>query len=141
MVEMALLGEEGLYASPLEVTPGNPAYTVDTLAHFARAEPDSSPLIIGGDSFADLPHWRRWREVVEAAAGGAAARPGWEPEALLAGAPGEARGRAAAGRARQSAGGRLVHRAAACFAAGGSPPGGSVPEPVVKYIAKYGLYR
>ncbi len=39
MVELALLEEDGLYASPLELTPQSPAYTVDTLEHFRAWSP------------------------------------------------------------------------------------------------------
>ena len=39
MVEMALLGEDGLYASTHELTPDRPAYTVETLEHFHRTLP------------------------------------------------------------------------------------------------------
>lgn len=145
MVEMALLGEQGLYASPLELTPESPAYTVETLAYFARTEPGSElHLIIGGDSFADLPQWRRWREVVEAARLVVLLRPGWEPDALLDGAPAELAAAAASGRAVFLANLPVAVSSTELrriFAAGGEPPAGSVPEPVVKYIAKYGLYR
>ena len=64
MVELALLDEEGLYASPHELTLGPPRLHVETLEHFRREMPDAElHLLIGGDSFADLHHWVRWREI------------------------------------------------------------------------------
>ena len=57
MVELALLGEEGLYASAHELTLDRPAYTIETLEHFRRQMPAAELyLLIGGDSFADLHH-------------------------------------------------------------------------------------
>ena len=41
MVELALLGEEGLYVSAHELTPERPAYTVETLEHFRRQMPEA----------------------------------------------------------------------------------------------------
>src|SRR6185436_10766635 len=68
MVEMALLEEEGLYASPYELSLDRPAYTVETLEHFRQIEPGADLyLLIGGDSFADLHLWYRWRDIPAAA--------------------------------------------------------------------------
>ena len=71
MVELALLDEEGLYVSSHELTLDRPAYTIETLEHFRRQMPDAElHLLIGGDSFADLHHWVRFREIPRR-------RPGW----------------------------------------------------------------
>ena len=145
MVELALLEEPGLEASPLELTPDSPAYTVETLEHFRRLEPQAElHLIIGGDSFADLPHWRRWRELVELARLVVLVRPGWQREALLAAAPPVLGDAIAADRVTFLANAPVEVSSTdlrRVFAAGGTPPPGLVAEPVVKYIRKYGLYR
>ena len=142
MVELALLGEEGLFASPHELTLDRPAYTVETLEHFRRAEPEAElHLLIGSDSFADFQHWVRWREIPGLARLVVMARPGWNLEEsalspeLKELAPGE----------------RVVFlhqppvdvsatRLRELFARGEQPPAGWAHEPVVRYVQKYHLY-
>ncbi len=81
MVELALIDEPDLRVSPLELTPGRTAYTVDTLEHFQREHPGAELyLLIGGDSFAGLESWQRWPEIVELARLVVLVRPGWEIE-------------------------------------------------------------
>ena len=143
MVEMALLDEEGLFASPFELTLGRPAYTIETLEHFREAEPGADLyLLIGGDSYADLDHWVRWREIVEAARLVVLARPGWSlEESTLSKELAEL---ARSGRVRflsQPPVDISATRLRETFARGENPPVGSVPESVVRYVQKYGLYR
>lgn len=79
MVEMAILAEEGLFASPYELTLDRPAYTAETLEHFQRELPAAElHLLIGSDSFFELPHWVRWRDIAAAARLVVLARPGWD---------------------------------------------------------------
>lgn len=143
MVEMALLDEEGLYASTFELTMGRPAYTIETLEHFRSAMPGVDlHLLIGGDSYADLDHWVRWREIVDAARLVVLTRPGWTlEEASLS--------PELADLARS---GRVVFlgqppvdvsstRLREMFARGEQPPTGTVPRSVVRYVQKYDLYR
>ena len=143
MVEMALLDEEGLYASPFELTPGRPAYTIETLEHFQHTNPGAELcLLIGGDSYADLDHWVRWREIVDAARLVVLTRPGWTlEEASLS-----------PGLADLARSGRVVFlgqppvdvsstRLREMFARGEQPPTGTVPLSVVRYVQKYDLYR
>lgn len=145
MVELALLDEPGLEASPLELTPDSPAYTVETLERFRSLEPQADlHLIIGGDSFADLPHWRRWRELAELSRLVVLVRPGWERDALAAAAPPEITAAIAAERVIFLANEPVEISSTElrlAFAAGATPPAGLVADPVVKYIRKYGLYR
>jgi nicotinate (nicotinamide) nucleotide adenylyltransferase len=85
MVEMAILSEEGLYASPYELTLDRPAYTAETLEHFQRELPAAElHLLIGGDSFFELPRWVRWRDIAAAARLVVLARPGWDLAGLAA---------------------------------------------------------
>jgi nicotinate-nucleotide adenylyltransferase len=143
MVEMALLEEEGLYASTFELTMGRPAYTIETLEHFREAMPGVDlHLLIGGDSYADLDHWVRWREIVDAARLVVLTRPGWTlEEASLS-----------PGLADLARSGRVVFlgqppvdvsstRLREMFARGEQPPAGTVPLSVVRYVQKYDLYR
>ncbi len=88
MVELALLHEEALHVSPYELTLDRPAFTAETLEHFRRELPAAElHLLIGGDSFFELPHWVRWRDVVAAARLVVLSRPGWDLAALAPDAP------------------------------------------------------
>jgi nicotinate-nucleotide adenylyltransferase len=143
MVEMALLGEEGLEVSAHELTLDRPAYTVETLEHFRREMPDAElHLLIGGDSFADLHHWVRWREIAEAARLVVLTRPGWDLETAPLD-PGVA-DLARTGRAlllRQPPVDVSSTRLRELLASGLPLPEGAVPELVVRYVQKYALYR
>lgn len=142
MVEMALLDEEGLYASTFELTLGRPAYTIETLESFREALPDVDlHLLIGGDSYADLDHWVRWQEIVDAARLVVLTRPGWTlEEASLS--P-ELADLARSGRVlfvRQPPVDISSTRLREIFRRGERPPAGTVPEAVVRYVQKYALY-
>jgi len=156
MVELALLEEEGLFASAHEMTPGRRAYTVQTLEHFRELEPDATwHLLLGSDSLAQLHTWRRWREIPRAAPLVVLRRPGWGPEEVRKSIPAELvellrEGSEAAPQAR---GGlppplwvgepRDVSSTALrqVLARGDEPPVGDLPARVLDYIQKYGLYR
>jgi nicotinate-nucleotide adenylyltransferase len=143
MVEMALLEEEGLYASPHELTLGRPAYTIETLEHFKREMPGAElHLLIGGDSFADLSHWVRWREIPEAARIVVLTRPGWDLDAV----PLDLEVAALVGSDRvvflkQPPVDLSSTRLRELFAAGEPAPAGSMPDLVVRYVQKYKLYQ
>jgi nicotinate-nucleotide adenylyltransferase len=142
MVEMALLGEEGLFASPYELTLDRPAYTVETLACFREREPESDlHLIIGGDSFADLHHWVRWQEIAGLARLVVLARPGWDLEesALPPGLKELARSDQVCF-LHQAPVDVSATRLREMFARGEQPPAGWVHESVVRYVQKYDLY-
>ncbi len=143
MVELALLEEEGLYASAYELTPERPAYTIETLEHFRQAYPEAElVLLLGFDSFLDLPTWKRFAELPRLARLAILARPGWQ--AAAASLP--------AALAELVAGGRVDLLAQepvaisstelrALFARGLRPAPGLLPEAVVHYVQKYDLYR
>ncbi len=143
MTELALLGEEGLEVSPHELTLDRPAYTIETLEHFRRTVPGAELyLLIGGDSFADLHHWVRFREIPEAARLVVLARPGWgfATAPLDSGVAELAR----TGRAlllRQPPVDISSTHLRELLAAGLPLPPGAVPELVVRYLHKYNLYR
>jgi nicotinate (nicotinamide) nucleotide adenylyltransferase len=143
MVELALLQEPGLYASMHELTLGRPAYTAETVEHFRQAMPEADlHLLIGGDSFADLDHWFRWREIASAVRLVVLARPGWSladaslPPELVELARGE-RVDFVTQRPVDISSTRLRE----LFSRGETPPTGSVPDLVVRYVQKYDLYR
>jgi nicotinate-nucleotide adenylyltransferase len=143
MVELALLDEEGLEASSHELTLDRPAYTIETLEHFRRQLPAAELfLLIGGDSFADLHHWVRFREIPEVARLVVLTRPGWDlassqlhPEVAAL---------AATERALLLAQPPVdvsSTRLRELLAAGLPLPAGAVPDLVVRYLHKYDLYR
>lgn len=144
MVELALLREEGLYASAAELTPGQPAYTVDSLARLGREHPgDELWLIIGADNFAQLPSWKSWRRLPELARLAVLVRP--RDRALLEdGWPPELRRLAASDRVEFVAN-RPVRISSTdlreLLAAGREPPPRTMPRVVLEYIWKYALYR
>jgi nicotinate-nucleotide adenylyltransferase len=144
MVELALLAEEGLFASPHELTLERPAYTVETLLHFRDLHPGAAlHLLLGADSFAELHLWVRWREILELARLVVLARPGAERERLLAQPPPALAAAAPDGvvfvdNPPVAVSSTELREA---FARGERPPEGTVPELVVKYVKKYGLYR
>lgn len=143
MVEMALLSEDGLYASTHELTPDRPAYTVETLEHFRQTMPEADlHLLIGGDSYADLHLWLRWRDIPRLARLVVLARPGWELE----------EGSLQEELADLARSDRVIFlhqppvdvsstRLRELFARGEQPPAGWVPQLVVRYVQKYDLYR
>ncbi|HVT61646.1 MAG TPA: nicotinate (nicotinamide) nucleotide adenylyltransferase [Thermoanaerobaculia bacterium] len=147
MVELALLAEEGLYASPVELTLGRFAYTADTLDHFRRQLPQAELfLLIGSDSFADLPHWVRWRDITAAARLAVLPRPDWNVTALetsLAHSP-ELAALARGGRVHlldQPVDEVSSTRLRELLGKGAPPPAGWLPELVLDFIHKYSLYR
>jgi nicotinate-nucleotide adenylyltransferase len=148
MVEMALLREEGLVASPHELTLGRAAYTADTLDHFRRDLPEAELfLLLGSDSFMDLPHWVRFRDIVGSARLVVLPRPGWELERALSGdSPGSAELAALVRDGRVEAPplspcGVSSTRLRQLLANGERPPAGWLPDLVLEFIDKYHLYR
>jgi nicotinate-nucleotide adenylyltransferase len=159
MVEIALLHEEGLETSAYELTLDRPAYTAETLEHFQRLLPAAElHLLIGSDSFRELPHWVRWREIAAAARLVVLSRPGWDLAELAPGtatAPdaGDSRARPELAELTALAGSDrvlMVDRPAVevsstrlrqILARGERPPAGSMPDLVVDFVHKYNLYR
>lgn len=145
MVELALLAEDGLFASPLELTPERPSFTADTLAELASLHPEAElHLLLGADSFPQLHTWRRWREIPQRARLVVLARPGWDEERLWREAPSEVLDLLAAGRAALAPGPAVdlsSSRLREVLAAGGEPPPGALAPLVLDYVRKYALYR
>ena len=145
MVELALLGEEGLFASPVEWTPGRTAYTVETVERLAAEHPSwRLVLLIGADSFGDLPTWRRWTDLVAQVEIAVAVRPGWDLQSLRSAAPDELRTAVDVGRDHflaNSPVGLSSTELRSALERGEPLPPGSLPPRVLDYACKYNLYR
>jgi nicotinate-nucleotide adenylyltransferase len=144
MVELALLHEEGLEVSTLELDSERPVYTVETVSAFRRQLPLAElHLVIGADSFLDLHHWVRWQEIIELARLVVLVRPGWETGGDRTLPPGAAE---ALRRGRVDFAPNLPVAVSATelrtrFAQGSSVSPELVPPLVLDFIAKYRLYR
>lgn len=143
MVELALLHEDGLEACTWEMTPGRNAYTVETLERFRRELPGADlHLLVGSDSLAQLPTWRRWRDILGLARLVILRRPGWRPEESMGPAE-ELRSAFEAGRVHlvDHAAHELSSTAIRTLLARGEqiPPGALAPL-VIHYLRKYKLY-
>ena len=145
MVELALLDERDFSVSPLELTPERPAYSVDSLHHFQRRYPDAELyLILGGDGFAELHTWRRWREIVRMAEIAVLTRPNWRWEEVREEVPVEIAQLAKTDRVHFVVNEPVAVSATELrerLAAGEEPPAAALPGLVLKYIRKYSLYQ
>lgn len=65
MTELAFLPLADCSVSDYEIKKQAPSYSVDLIRHFREAYPDSELyFIIGADSFADMPTWWHYRELL-----------------------------------------------------------------------------
>lgn len=74
---------------PVELKPGGPRYTIETL-RWARERYEDLTLLVGADEFADFLHWREPDEILRLAPVAVATRPGvseHEFESVLAALP------------------------------------------------------
>ena len=130
MAELACRGQEHLEVSRLEEGTAW-SYSIDTIekVRAGMARGDELFFVIGADAFAELRTWHRWQDVVRAVCFLVVSRPGAAYEAP----PGVRFERldrldlplSSSGIRRQ-------------LAAGERPAG--VPQPVMEYILKHGLY-
>jgi len=145
MVELSLLDQPDLMVLPVELTPGQVAYTVESVEYFRRAFPDDKlTLLVGGDSFVRFTSWRRWRDILRVARLAVLIRPGWELERLQAELPAPLAELAAEGGIDFVANQPVEFSSTQlreAFALGQEPPSGAMHPLVVEYIRKYSLYR
>lgn len=145
MVELALLDDAELWASPLELDASRPAYTVETIERLRRDGPGHDHvLLLGADSLAALDSWRRWRELAATVELGVLARPGFARRELEAGLSHELATALRDARLTWVEG--VEHPASASeirrrLAAGVPPPDGWLDARVLSFVAKYRLYR
>lgn len=78
MLRLALAGEPRYAIDGRELAPGHSGYTYDTLAALRAELGAATPLVmlIGGDQYAKLAGWHRWRELFGLARFAVFARPG-----------------------------------------------------------------
>ena len=152
MLKAAVEGYPGFSVEEWELGSAASGYTVDTLAAMQRRNPGRALCwMMGFDSFATLPGWRRWREILDRAhvlVGARADHRGSVPDALEREI--ETRAAADARELRASAAGRIMIcrepvaavsssrvRAAART---GDFAHGLIPARVARIIAESGAY-
>ena len=68
MLELAVAGHAAFSVCTLEIDRGGTTYTVDTLEHLRKEDPERELFfLIGGDSLSDLPTWREPERIVQLA--------------------------------------------------------------------------
>lgn len=66
LVEMAIKDEVRLRASNIEFSLPRPSYTVDTLTYLQEKFPTQEfAIIMGSDSFQNLPRWKNYEQIVK----------------------------------------------------------------------------
>ena len=119
--------------SRVDIDRGGPTYTIDTLRDFRRLNPDAELFFItGADAMAQIMSWKDVEELWELAHFVSVTRPGFDSEDF--------------GRTEQIS---LVEIPAMAISStdcrdrvrGGKPVWYLVPDGVVQYIAKHGLYQ
>ena len=148
MVELALLEHPALRVSERELTLGRPAYTIETIEFLQQENPHVDyVLLVGLDSFLELPTWRRFGDLLEAVPIGVMTRPGFAmpsadaekamlaPELVRAIASGSVTFLENPPLAASSS---AIRRR---LAAGEPIPAGWLPEAVLTFVTKYSLYR
>jgi nicotinate-nucleotide adenylyltransferase len=78
MVRAAVADQPSFVVDDREVRRTGPSYTFDTMTELRREFPERSLcLLLGMDAFLGLPHWHRWRELLDLGHIVVAHRPGW----------------------------------------------------------------
>jgi nicotinate-nucleotide adenylyltransferase len=140
-VAMARLGVEGLPRTEVLEVEGRragPSYTVDTLEGLRRTFPAGTRflLVLGADSFQDLPLWRDWEGILERATLLVAGRPGFDLDA-----PPELEGRAAAVERLEIAPVDVSSTDLRSRVATGASIGERMSPAVAAYVRDHALYR
>ena len=159
MVRLAIAGNEHFTLDDRETRRAGKGYTYDTLAELRQQVGAQRPLalLLGADAFLDFATWHRWREIFALAHIVVAYRPGYPIDTWQARMP-EPLAHEYAVRYMQQP--LAVHLAPAGGIAAvsmtgldisatfvrttigdGSSPRYLVPDPVLDYIEKHGLYR
>lgn len=156
MLELAIRGEPGLKVDDRELRRSGPSYTIDTLASLRAELGPGVPLVwlLGADAWAQLPRWRDWRRLTDHAHLAVLARPG----AAAGGTPADpalaaflAEHHADSGCLRERAAGGVWFQPASLLDISASAVRAALmagrsarywlPEAVLDYIARHGLYR
>jgi nicotinate-nucleotide adenylyltransferase len=154
MARLGVVEFPRLTVDPREALRTTPNYTIDTLTGL-REELGSTPilLLLGADTFATLPTWKRWRELFGLAHIVVVARPGYElPEPLPSALAGALAARRTDDPDLLSRGAGRIYRQAVTpqpigatrireMARTGQRLDGMVPPSVAEYIQFHSLYR
>ena len=138
MIELAIDGQPGLAANPIELDRGGATYTIDTLL----ALPDGPRYVwlLGTDQLANFCTWRQWQDIAARVELAVATRPGTPlapPPELAAWLAAHGQGLAELPFAPMAVSASDIR---ARLARGDSTEGLLAP-PVAQYIAQHGLYR
>jgi nicotinate-nucleotide adenylyltransferase len=121
--------------SAWELQQPGPSYTIDLLRHVAALHPgDDLVLLVGEDSYRQMPEWRESREIAKLCDIAVFGRSGGE---LAAASCGETLPPAKLFDFDMPVSATEVRR----LAAAGQPVSHLVPQSIVAYIASHGLYR
>jgi nicotinate-nucleotide adenylyltransferase len=151
MLDLAVAGEDALMVDRRELRRQGRSYTVETLREVRAEVGPEQPLalLVGADSFLDLPQWKEWQALFGLAHFVVAERPGSPLDAeRLAFAAGRETTEVEA--LRQAPAGRVfrlnqpLHAESASqvrsLIAAGKPWRDYVPAAVAGYIERHGLY-
>ncbi len=143
MCRLAVGGEEGLGACPLEIDRAGPSYTADTLKEIHDRQPEAElTFIVGADTARTLPSWHQPQRVLELAELAVASRAGSD-RGQVAAAIAAAAGEDVAPRIHflEMAPIEASSSMARELIAEGDPAGAMLTDEVARYIAEHGLYR
>jgi nicotinate-nucleotide adenylyltransferase len=140
LCRLAVAGDERMAVSDIETSRPGPSYTIDTLRELHAKEPDTELfLILGGDVAAGLSQWREPEAVLELATPAVAKRRG-TPRSRVDGAlervPGGERAEFFR-MPRIGVSSTMIRRRVKA----GQPIRYLVPDAVIGYIEREGLYR
>ncbi len=140
MVELALLPHRQLVVSDAELDLAGTSYTIDTVEVYRERFPHAElHLLLGVDSFNDLPGWRRFGDLVRLVRFVVLARPGereLRPEVCAAVERGQ--GHVLVRHRSVDVSSSDIRRR---LARGETVDAKAIPAPVLEYCVKYGLYR
>ena len=140
MVELALMPFPELIVSDAELDLRRSVYTIETVERYATESPDAElHLLLGVDSFNELPGWRRFDDLIEAVKLVVLARPGergLDPE--VRSSVERARGYVLVRHRSVDVSSSDIRRR---LAQGADVNADLMPDPVLRYCRKYGLYR
>lgn len=80
MIRLAVEGYQSLDVTDVEVTRGGLSYSIDTLRHIRKSHPKHIEiwLLMGIDTYLDLPAWKEPESIIAECRFGVARRPGYE---------------------------------------------------------------
>ncbi|RAV33702.1 nicotinate-nucleotide adenylyltransferase [Corynebacterium heidelbergense] len=142
MTVVATASNPRFLVSRVDIDRGGDTYTVDTLADIRRAYPTAELFFItGADALGKIITWRDWEKMFDMAHFVGVTRPGYELPAADGSDP--LRREVDAGRLSLLAIPAMAISSTDCRqrAAAGRPVWYLVPDGVVQYIAKHGMYR